>query len=173
MHAMKYFYRFTLPVISLAVMILCMAGCQSQDKAKEAELEATIRRVIDETWNKGNFDAFDELYDKDFVRHRPPFPDVIGLEAHKERFGIVFSAFPDHVGTIHAIIINGDKAAVQYTWRGTHTGEGLSIPPTNKEVTVAGCDVYKIVDGKVVEEWDHEGFLSLFQQLGYKIVPPE
>ena len=61
-----------------------------------------------------------------------------------------------------------------YGWyTGTHTGEGLSIPPANKEVTVAGCDVYKIVDGKVVEEWDHEGFLSLFQQLGYKIVPPE
>ena len=43
----------------------------------------------------------------------------------------------------------------------------------NEEVTVAGCDVYKFVNGKVVKEWDHEGFLSLFQQLGYKIVPPE
>jgi len=173
MQVLKYFNRFTQTVMCLTVMSLCMDGCQSQDKTKEAELEATIRRVIDETWNKGNFDAFDELYYEEFVRHRPPFPDIHGLDAHKERFGIVFKAFPDHKGIIHSIIINGDKAAVQYTWTGTHTGEGLPFPPTNKKVTVAGCDVYKIVDGKVVEEWDHEGFLSLFQQLGYTIVPPK
>ena len=158
---------------SVSAAVICMTECGSREQVKEEKLKATIRRVIDESWNKGNFDAFDELYDDDFVRHRPPFPDINGLEAHKKRFGIVFSAFPDHKGTIHDIIIDGDKVAVRYTWRGTHIGQGLSIPPTNKEVTVAGCDVYKLVDGKVVEEWDHEGFLSLFQQLGYTLVPPK
>ena len=31
----------------------------------------------------------------------------------------------------------------------------------------------EFIDYKVIEEWDYEGFLSLFQQLDYKIIPPE
>ena len=165
-------FSFLIPFITLTVFIVCLSGCESQEKAKE-KLKATIRRVIVEAWNEGKIDALDELYAAGFVRHRPPFPDIKGLDAHKQRVKVVRSAYPDHQTIIHDIIIDGDTVALWYTWRGTHTGQGMSISPTGKQVSVAGCDVYKIVDGKVVEEWDHEGFLSLFQQLGYEIVPPE
>ena len=161
------------PVIALTAIAVLIVGCERKGKAIEEELKATFRRVIEEAWNRGNLDAFDELYSINFVRHRPPFPDIQGLEAHKQRFEIVLNVYPDHKAILHDIITDGDKVAVRYTWNGTHTGQGLSIPPSGKQVTVTGCDVYKMVDGKIVEEWDHEGFLSLFQQLGYKLVPPE
>ena len=161
------------PVMIVSIVVFSTVECEKQCTAKKEELKVRIIRVIEESWNKGNLDAFDELYAPDFVRHRPPFTDINGLEAHKQRFAIVLSVYPDHKATIHDVIIDGDTVALWYTWTGTHTGEGLSIPPTGKQVKVTGCDVYRMVDGKVVEEWDHEGFLSLFQQMGYKLVPPE
>ena len=172
MHKIRQTFSFLIPVITFMALMVCLNGCESQEKAKE-ELKATIRRVIIEAWNRGNIDALDELYAADFIRHRPPFSDIEGLDAHKQRVKVVRSSYPDHKTIIHDIIVDGDTVALWYTWRGTHTGQGMSIPPTGKQVSVAGCDVYKIVDGKIVEEWDHEGFLSLFQQLGYEIVPPE
>ena len=173
---MQYPRKFSviqIPMLSLLFFTLFLAECGPSEKAQEEQLKAVFRRVLDETWNNGNFDAFDELYDVNFIRHRSPFPDVNGLEAHKKRFAVVFSAFPDHKGTFHDILVDGDKVAVWYTWHGTHSGSGLPIEPTGIKVNVTGCDVYRLENSKVVEEWDHEGFLSLYQQLGYSITPPK
>ena len=148
-------------------------GCFNSEVSKTEELKGTIQFAIIEAWNKGNIDALNKLYAPDFIRHRPPFPDYTGLDAHKERVAMIRGAYPDHETIIHDIIIEGNLAAIWYTWQGTHTGEGLSLPPTGKFVKVPGCDIYRFENGKVVEEWDHEGFLSLFQQLGYIIEPPE
>ena len=158
--------------IVILVITTAIPGCERQASKHHDELKARIQRVIVEAWNEGNLEALDELYSDNFVRHRPPFPDIVGLAAHKDRVAVVRSAYPDHKTTIHDIIIDNNMVALWYTWSGTHTGEGLSIPPTGIHVAVPGCDVYRVVDGKIAEEWDHEGFLSLFQQLGYEINPP-
>ena len=154
------------------LMLFIIAGCESTQQPESA-LKAKIRRVIKGAWNNGNIDVLDELYDPDFVRHRPPFGEYTGLETHKKRVKLILDAYPDHKTIIHDIFIDGDMAAVRYTWEGTHSGSGLSLPPTGKRVQVEGCDVYRFVDGKIVDEWVHEGFLSLFQQLGYEIIPPK
>lgn len=173
MHRTGRMFYFLISTIAVVILMVQKVGCERQKTVKEEELKATIRLVIEEVWNKENLDALDALYASDFIRHRPPFHDIEGLEAHKQRVAVVRSAYPDHKTTIHEIIVDNDKVAIRYTWQGTHTGEGLSIPPTGKQVTVAGCDVYHLENGKVIEEWDHEGFLSLYQQIGYQFIPPE
>jgi hypothetical protein len=45
----------------------------------------------------------------------------------------------------------------------------LPIPPTGKEVTLVGCVVVQIVDGKIVEEFEYSDYLGFLQQLG--VVP--
>jgi len=40
------------------------------------------------------------------------------------------------------------------------------IPPTGKEATLTFTDIYRIVDGKIVEQWTEGNLLSLLQQLG-------
>ena len=161
-------------IIGIILLILVLTGgCQSADKPDTKELKAKIQQALEEAWNNGDVDVLDELYDPGFVRHRPPFDDYTGLDAHKQRIEMIRTAYPDHKTIVHDILVEGDRAAVRYTWIGTHTGNGLSIPPTGKQVSVDGCDVYRFVNGKIVEEWVHEGYLSLFQQLGYTITPPE
>ncbi len=51
------------------------------------------------------------------------------------------------------------------TYRVKHTGEFAGIPPTGKELTVAGIDIYRIVDGKIVEQWYEMDLTGMLQQL--------
>ena len=138
------------------------------------ELKATIRRVNDEAWNKGNLDALDELYAADYVYHRPPFLDVEGLEAFKQYIADLRTAYADLQLTLDEIIVEGNTSTSRWTYRGTHKGRSpaFDIPPTGKQVTFTGCTVNHWVEGKIVEDWNSIGYLDLLQQLGFKIVPP-
>ena len=48
------------------------------------ELKDKIRWAKEEAVIKGNLDALDEVYTPDGIIHRPPFPDIKGLEAYKQ-----------------------------------------------------------------------------------------
>ncbi len=43
------------------------------------------------------------------------------------------------------------------------------MPPTGKQVTLTGCTVSHLEEGKVVEQWVYADDLGLLQQLG--VVP--
>ncbi|PID74673.1 MAG: hypothetical protein CSB28_01990 [Desulfobacterales bacterium] len=48
---------------------------------------------------------------------------------------------------------------------GKHTGEFFNIPPSNKNIILYGHDLFKIVEGKIVEQWHIEQLLSLINQI--------
>ncbi|HEX9076539.1 MAG TPA: ester cyclase, partial [Anaerolineae bacterium] len=47
-----------------------------------------------------------------------------------------------------------------------HKGAFQGIPPTGKEVSVTGIEIYRIVNGKFVEQWVEADTLGLMQALG-------
>jgi len=49
----------------------------------------------------------------------------------------------------------------------------MGIAPIGKEVSFMLLMIDRIVDGKIVQHWASPDFLSLFQQLGATIQPPE
>ena len=135
------------------------------------ELEAKIQRAGEEAWHKGNMDPLDEVYAADYVEHSPPFPDKNGLEAVKQSVAATRPAYSDIQATFTDWIAEGDVIAYRYTMRMKHTGvsPAIPIPPTGKEVTLEGCVVVHIKDGKVIEEWEYSDYLGFLQQLG--VVP--
>jgi steroid delta-isomerase-like uncharacterized protein len=90
----------------------------------------------------------------------------MGREAFKQVILGVRSGLPDVECEIHETIAQGDKVAARWTMRGTQTGELNGIPPTGKRVTLSGITIYRIADGKVVEERGQEDGLGFLQQLG-------
>jgi hypothetical protein len=50
--------------------------------------------------------------------------------------------------------------AVYDTFRFKHIGAFQGIPPTGKEATMTSTDIYRIVDGKIVEQWVEANLLS-------------
>jgi len=174
MHKIGQIFGCLIPVIVLGALVIFLAGCESQEKAKVEELKAATRSIVEEAYNKGNLDVLDDFYTTDFVYHMPPYPDFEGLEAYKQYITDLRIGYPDIELTIDDLIGEGDIGAMRWTFRGTQTGESptLGIPPTGKQVTFTGCAVSHFVDGKIVETWNIVDYLGLLQKLGFKIIPP-
>ena len=51
-------------------------------------------------------------------------------------------------------------------------GPFRGFPPTDKEAIVANIDIYRIVDGRIVEQWTLMDRFGLMQQLD-NFPPPE
>ena len=52
------------------------------------------------------------------------------------------------------------------TANGTHRGEFIGIPATDREVTVQAVDIYRLADGRIAEQWVIIDVWGLMQQLG-------
>ena len=129
------------------------------------ENKAVVRRMYEE-WNKRNLAGIWELYAPDYVYHGTGvFPDL-DLAAMKQMVPAFWTAFPDEHMVVEDMIAEGDKVAYRFTFRGTHQGDFMGIPPTGKQVSVTGITIDRIKDGKVVESWANYDTLGLLQQLG-------
>lgn len=125
-----------------------------------------IRRWFAGMINENNPALADELIDPNYVNHFLPPEAGKGPEAEKQIMVMFFSAFPNLTGTIDDLLAEGDKVAVRLTWRGTNTGSFMGMPPTNKQVAFACTNVFRLANGKIVENWPLVDMMSLMQQLG-------
>ena len=110
--------------------------------------------------------AFDELLDPAFFLHDAPPGLPPGIEGCKVIDVTFRTAFPDYKHTIHDLIAEGDKVVARWTFHGTHEGDFQGLPPTGKKVTLPGVSVFRLVDGKIMDDWTVSDTYSLMQQLG-------
>jgi len=116
-----------------------------------AKNKAVARRVFEEIFNQGKFQVADEIYAKDFVNHgihRNADLQEDQAAARGEK-----NAFPDLKMTVNLMAAEDDLVTVVWTLRGTHTGAGIGLPPTGVKLELRGITVWRIVDGKIREEW--------------------
>jgi len=76
------------------------------------------------------------------------------------------AAFSQPHTTIDDAIVEGDKVAWRWTFRGTHTGPLMGIPATGKAIAFTGITIDRVAGGKIVERWNQADFMGLMQQLG-------
>ena len=111
--------------------------------------------------------VWDELVSPDVVYHFNSSPDAIaGLKANKEFNASLFRGFPDIKQTIEDIVAEQDRVVYRSTMEGTHTGEFLGIPPTNKLVKINDFTLLKIANGQIKEWWYECNLLEVMKQLG-------
>jgi predicted ester cyclase len=67
-------------------------------------------------------------------------------------------------------IVSGDRAAIEFTLSGVHSGpfasDGREIPPTGKPVKLRCAGLYRIVSGRIAEAHLYFDRLELMTQLG-------
>ena len=130
------------------------------------ENEALVRRW-EKLWNSTDLALADELFALNFVLHDPSTPiEIRGPEGYKQDITRFRSAFPDLYVTLQDVVAEESKVVARWTFNGTHTGPLRNMPATGKRVTVTGIDIFRIEDGKIVEEWSNADGLGLLQQLG-------
>jgi predicted ester cyclase len=116
---------------------------------------------------KGDLAVADEIYSPNAVGHCRDLPDVTGYpEAEKEEVRQSNTGFPDTTVTIDFQLAEGDKVLTRWTMEGTNTGDLYGNPSTGRRVSVSGCHIHRISDGKIVEIWSHADNLTFMKQLG-------
>jgi steroid delta-isomerase-like uncharacterized protein len=86
--------------------------------------------------------------------------------AHADFDAMLFTAFPDLQFMLDDLLADGDRVVARFTARGTQTGVFQGIPATGSTATVSGIAIYRLAEGKVVEQWLEYDQLGLLQQLG-------
>ena len=134
------------------------------------EENKAIIRSLYEALNKHNPDLLDELMALDYVDAPNTPHELRGLESVKQYYADVYRGFPDLHLTIEDIIAEGDKVWVRATMTGTHTGEweffGITFAPTGKKLRWTAVNIFRIVDGKIVERKSVRDVLDFLKQLG-------
>jgi steroid delta-isomerase-like uncharacterized protein len=124
---------------------------------------------FDEVWNKRQAETIDRLLHDEVIAHGlvdEKGEELRGPSAFKNFFQQFTKAFPDiHVEVADAIS-EGDKIAARCIVTGTHRGDTLGVPGSNKPVRFTGVAILRIKDGKIIEAWNNFDFQTLSQQIG-------
>ena len=170
-------------ILPLALILCFMVGCQ--DKEAMAELEEfrakaaleeqnkeVVRRYWNGKWNERRPEILDELQTSDVVYHGTTM-EMNNLEEYKQAYSGFLSILHDTKIIIDEILVDGDKVMTRVTMSGVQKGELEGIPTTGNSFTMSGFTVFRLVDGKIAEEWEDWDWLGLYQQLGMELKPKE
>ena len=129
-----------------------------------------VKRFVQQVKNERKLDKLGEFFAADYKEHNETVaafgPGVVG---YQNFLGHLFAAFPDDRVEIELITGDGDLVSYRARESGTHKGEFLKIPATNKAATWTEIQFFRIKNGKVVEHWVDVDIFTWFQQLG--IIP--
>ena len=143
--------------ILLAIGSLLASSLQEQNKA-------IARRAFEEILSRGRLELAQQFYAKDFVNHG--IHRDASLEEDQAALKGWHQAFSDVAIVPEKLIAEGDLVVVYWIARGTNTGTGNGLPATGKKAELAGITIWRIVDGRIKEEWSAFDQLSMMQQLG-------
>ena len=90
----------------------------------------------------------------------------LGLEEFQDNWQRPFqAAFSDKVCIDEARIVQGEWMAAFGSQHATHSGEFMGIAPTGKRVEIRYMDFWKVVDGKIIDNYVMVDFPHVMQQL--------
>jgi predicted ester cyclase len=120
---------------------------------REESNKQIIRQVFEEAFNHKNIELIDILFSLHFIDQSTP-DQPTGPQGVKEYFAQVHTIFPDMQVTIDDLIAEGEKVVVRTRWSGTHMDKLADVEPTGKQVTRTMIQIFRVVDGKILEEWN-------------------
>jgi predicted ester cyclase len=120
----------------------------------------------------GDDAALDHLLVKDFVDHNPVPGQPAGRAGFAYWAASARTALAGLQGTIEDTLVDNDKLAGRTTWRGTHRGPFLGVPPTGREVEFTAFHIVRFADGLATEWWGTGDLLTALAQIGATIRPP-
>jgi steroid delta-isomerase-like uncharacterized protein len=127
--------------------------------------------LFEEVFNGKRLDQADGIVAPDYLDHGAVPGQGPGLEGAKQRWTMYFAAIPDMHTTIDDTIAEGDRVVVRYSVEGTQQGQLMGFPPTGKTFHTNGISIYRLANGKIVEQWEQADMIGLIQQLGVLPAP--
>ena len=170
-------------LLLFAFVLMFSAACTN--KAAENELkELQSKQQIEEQnksivqrywvgkWNERRPEILDELQTSDVVYHGTSM-SMNGLDEYKQVYSGYLAALQNSHVDIEGLMADGDLVMSRCKITAVHGGELDGLPPTGKTIETSMFTVFRLIDGKIAEEWEIMDELGFMSQLGMELQPKE
>jgi len=120
-------------------------------------------RWMDENWNKRREAVIDELMHPECVGRMEGGDEVKGREGWRKARLQLLDAFPDLRMEVQESVAEGDTVVLLWRVTGTHEGDGLGFPRSNRKLEAVGSTWMKFKDGQMVwgyDTWNMGGMVA-------------
>lgn len=76
-----------------------------------------------------------------------------GIEFAANNAQELFTGFPDASLTMEGMVVENDRAMIQFVLGGTHTGPIRGFAPTGRVVSIPVCIAFRVDQSSIVELW--------------------
>lgn len=133
-------------------------------KSRNAELMKKFAIMI----NTADEKLAEELVASDAAFYTPASPEPLyGGKGYLSVVHWMRKGFSDIQWNITDIVADTDKVAVKWDMTGTHDGDFMGIPATNKKISVCVMNFYYFnKEGKVTNDIAAEGMIGILRGIG-------
>lgn len=162
---MKKLFLPALLIIAINFLFSC-----SEDNKPENNRNANRNLVIQyhKVWSNGQVKILDTILSPDFVCHFIAGIEWKGIDGANKSITGHRKAFPDWKEEIVDMISEGDRVVTRYKSTGTHQATFNELDSTGNKVEIYETSIYRIANGKIVEQWGFPDEVSLQTQLRVK-----
>lgn len=153
-------------IMSVMVMGIFQLAVSAGETEGEQNVKLT-RQIFEEVWNKRNLDRVDALVAPNCtVYSNGKLSTEVGPGIVKKMIQTNLAQFPDFSITVEDAFSSGDRVTFRYVFHGT-------FDKLKKAVENEAIGIFQFKDGKLVKIRTANNQMAIFQQLGFKIVPPK
>ena len=131
-----------------------------------SEQNNLVARRFEKAFAEGDIVALKKIVAANVVDHNAPRGARPGIDGVLDAVALFRTGFPDVQISVERTIAEDDSVAVFGTIAGTNHGPMFGVPATGKRATFAYIDVFRIVNGVIVEAWHVEDIAGMLGQLG-------
>ena len=122
-------------------------------------------RWMEQVWNQGRESSIDEMLDHTAVVHGIEGIDAPGPEGFKTFYRSFRGQFPKIHVEVEDVVSQENYETARCTVSATNIN--------GQEVKFSGMTFVQLQNGKIVEAWNSFDFMSMYQQLGFKMIAAE
>ena len=140
---------------------------KDNDLTKTKETNATINAMVDGL-NDHDIESMNRFFSETFRWiGNAGCGSKFGLKEFQDNWQRPFqAAFSDKVCIDEARVTQGEWCAAFGRQEAVHSGTFMGIEPTFQKVEIRYMDFWKVVDGRIQDNWVMVDFPSVMQQLG-------
>ncbi|MDI1295489.1 MAG: ester cyclase [bacterium] len=124
-------------------------------------------RALQDTLNRGDFDAMDDFFHPDFEYSNPSRPDLTGYAAWKQSPMANYRIFSPSTYSVKRMVADGKDVWALCNQTGTHSSSlYMGVEPTGRSFDIDWVSIISFCDGKIIKIVSIADVLGKFVQLG-------